>query len=182
MSGTDRFGLDCSSHNGATTCTYPTSTGPSFTLPKSNWNGFDRGTFLYHKYHVKKSLGKADAKCVEEKMKNNPTTKAGQPKPATSGGTINNAKVPPFNNNIVKSYLTTDRRSGGQVVVNMTGPGSTFGDGYVARTVFGGEAHTYGEGTAFIQSGFIPDPAKDYMDEQVWGKQMEEFIKECTCQ
>jgi RHS repeat-associated protein len=183
VSATDPFGLDCSSQNQSTACKYPTSTGPSFRVPKSpDWDSFSSWNILYHKYHVSRNLGAADAKCVEEKLRNNPTPKAGKPKPATSGGTINNAKVPPLAmNNLVTSYLTSDLRTGGQVVVNMTGPGSSFGDGYVARTVSGGQVHTYGEGTAYIQSAFIPELAKDAADEYVWGKQMEEFIKECTC-
>jgi hypothetical protein len=62
-----------------------------------------------------------------------------------------------------------------------TGIGSTFGDGYVARIVQGDQVHTYGEGTAFIQSDFVPSVPKTIADEYVLGRQMDRFIEECTC-
>lgn len=39
----------------------------------------------------------------------------------------------------------------------------------------------YGEGTAIIQSLFAPKIVRDAANENVWGRQMEEFIRECTC-
>ena len=110
-------------------------------------------------------------------MKNNPTP--GNPNPATSEGTINNADVG-AGENWVKSYLRNDRNTGGQVVVNVTGPGSQFGPGYVAQTVTDGGAHTYGEGTSLIQSAFV-FPYTMIVNELVWGLRMDKFIDECTC-
>ncbi|RTL16167.1 MAG: RHS repeat-associated core domain-containing protein, partial [Burkholderiales bacterium] len=176
----DPFGLECTTASGFTTCNFPG--GPSFKIPAQpgfpdvlvGWNP------LAHAYDVVQGLGEADLQCVLDKIKNNPTP--GNPNPATPNGTPNNAVVPgvaPVN--IVTSYLTTDLRTGSQVVVNVTGPRSAFGPGYVARYVSNGIAHTVGEGTHPIQSFLVPSMVRTAANELLWGKQMKKFVDECIC-
>lgn len=101
--------------------------------------------------------------------------------PATSGGTANNAVVL-GRNNWVKSYLTHDLNTGAPVAVNISGPASLFADGYVARTVTNGVAHTYGEGNNWKQSPYLTGFDTQYTgNEMVWGAQMQKIINECTC-
>ncbi|QYF96050.1 RHS repeat-associated core domain-containing protein [Massilia sp. PAMC28688] len=91
VSQIDPLGLVCTTANGITTCNYPG--GPSFKIPAgpgspqqiSGWNP------LYHMYDVIQPLGQADLQCVLDKIRNNPTP--GNPSPATTGGTANNAVV-----------------------------------------------------------------------------------------
>ena len=80
------------------------------------------------------------------------------------------------------SYVTNDLVTGAQLEVNMTGPGSAFGPGYVARTVTGGVAHTYGEGLNPLQSpwGLSPD-LQWLVDQLVWGRQMSKIISQSKC-
>ncbi|HEX5739074.1 MAG TPA: RHS repeat-associated core domain-containing protein, partial [Hydrogenophaga sp.] len=141
LSGIDPRGLDCVTANGFTSCTYPG--GPSFRIPAQpgfpdrliGWNP------LAHAYNVVQPLGQADLQCVLDKIRNNPTP--GNPNPATPDGTSNNAVVPGItDSNWVTSYATTDLNTGGQVIVNVTGPRSRFGPGYVARVVTNGVVHT----------------------------------------
>ena len=174
----DSKGLDCTTANGFTNCAYPG--GPSFTIPAqpgfpdriSPWHP------LHHAYDVVQPLGKADSQCVQDKLKNNPTP--GSPSPATADGTRNNAELRGLDN-WVKSYLTTNLKTGQQLVVNITGPDSRFGPGYVARTVTDGVVHTYGEGTHWIQSFIVPSLVKTVANELVWGMQMKQFVIDCSC-
>jgi RHS repeat-associated protein len=174
----DPRGLECITANGFTSCTYPGG-GPSFKIPAQP--GFpDRispSHPLHHAYDVVQPLGKAELQCVLDKLKNNPTP--GTPEPATTGGTRNNAEVGGVPN-WVTSYLTTDLRTGEQLVVNITGPGSAFAPGYVVRTVTDGVVHTYGEGTNLVQSFLNPSIVRATANELVWGRQMKKFVDECT--
>jgi RHS repeat-associated protein len=178
LSNSDPRGLDCSTMNGFTTCNYPG--GPSFKIPAqygfpdqlSSWHP------LHHAYDVVQPLGLAESQCVSEKIKNNPTP--GNPNPATPTGTTNNAEVG-GKANWVTSFLTTDLKTGGQLVVNVTGPGSAFGPGYVARGITNGIVHTYGEGTHAVQSFLVPSMIRTIANELVWGRQMKSFVDECTC-
>lgn len=114
-----------------------------------------------------------------EKMARSPTP--GNSQAATKIGTPNNAKVFGLSN-VVTSYLTSDQRTGVPVVVNITQKGSLLADGYVARTVTNGIAHTYGEGTSWMQSPYLTGFDSQYMaNEIVWGTQMKRFIDECKC-
>jgi RHS repeat-associated protein len=178
LGNSDPRGLDCSTMNGFTTCNYPG--GPSFKIPAqygfpdqlSSWHP------LHHAYDVVQPLGLAESQCVSEKIKNNPTP--GNPNPATPSGTTNNAEVG-GKANWVTSFLTTDLKTGGQLVVNVTGPGSAFGPGYVARGITNGIVHTYGEGTHAVQSFLVPSMIRTIANELVWGRQMKSFVDECTC-
>jgi len=103
--------------------------------------------------------------------------------PATVGGTANNTVVlfSPFNNPVT-SYLTKDINTGMDVVVNMTGPGSLFDPGYVARYVSNGVAHMVGEGLNAIQSPLvIGPPVQIAADELLWGRQMDGIIEKAGC-
>ncbi|MFC3652279.1 RHS repeat-associated core domain-containing protein [Dyella humi] len=197
LNATDSFGLECAVSAGRVTCVYPGG-GPAFTLPApANFPALlgpnDGHDYWYHEYDVTRSIGCADPDSVMQGLINNPTPPAGNPQPATPGGTPNNAAVPliaPINP--VTSYLTTDLNTGAPVVVNITGPSSVFGPGYVARTVTDGVAHTYGEGEAPIQGDMGsagPNPAMtlgNYVgNELVWGNQMNQIIanakQKCGC-
>jgi uncharacterized protein RhaS with RHS repeats len=172
----DPTGLDCTSAGGMTHCSYPG--GPAFNLPTpSNFPAYIgpnsvAGSLNYHSYDVTRSLGCADSDAVLEGLVDSPTP--GNPSPASAGGTANNASllgVP----NLVTSYLTTDLNSGNPIVVNMTGAGSLFSPGYVARAVSNGVAHTYGEGLSPLQSPLFP-LLQYAADELVWGQQMSSLI------
>jgi len=177
----DPSGLDCTKADGMATCAYPGG-GPNFSVPVgpefpdrlTGWNP------LSHAYDVIQPLSQGDLQCVLDKIKNNPTP--GQPNPATPQGTLNNAVVPGItNSNWVTSYATTDLKTGGQVIVNVTGPRSRFGPGYVAQVVTSGVVHTYGEGTSLTQSFLVPSAIRALANEGVWGQRMKTFVDECTC-
>jgi RHS repeat-associated protein len=183
ISGQDPLGLYCISTGQSVSCSYPG--GPAFTLPVQGFpdiNASNRA--LYHKYDVQRDLGCANPQDVLQSLINNPTP--GNPSPATPGGTPNYAPVPFFGDNPVTSWLTTDLNTGLPLVINITGPGSAFSPGYVAREVVNGVAHTYGEGLNPWQSpaataGWIQDIA----NELLWGRQLSGFIKKaeqnCGC-
>lgn len=180
VSNFDPSGLECASTGGFVYCTYPDG-GPSFKVPTpSGFPDFlgagDFSDFLrYHKYDVTVPLGGADAKCVVQKLIERPTP--GNPKPATSTGTANNAMVL-GRDNWVTSFLTSDLNTGVPTVVNITGANSRFSPGYVARTVSNGVVHTYGEGLAWSQA--VPGP-RDAGNWYYWKRQMQEMVKECSC-
>lgn len=194
LSGTDPLGRSCAQSNGFLSCSYPG--GPAFTLPAQP--GYpallgpgDGHDDFYHAYDVTRDVGCADDSSVMQGIINNPTP--GTAFPATPNGTSNNAVVPfVAPSNPVTSYLTTDTNTGAPLVVNVTGPNSAFGPGYVARTVTNGVAHTYGEGEAFIQgdqgmSGYNPLMALGNWagNQLVWGSQMNSIIgnakRKCGC-
>jgi RHS repeat-associated protein len=178
------LGLECVTVGTQVACSTPG--GPSFVLPAPP--GFpaslDEG-ILYHYYKVSRSLGCADPNAVMQGLINSPTP--GNANPATADGTANNAVVPFFPlPNIVTSYLTTDVNTGAPLVVNLTGPGSAYGPGYVARYVGGGNAVTVGEGLNPIQAPLLTSPFLQYLaDEALWGGQMSNIIKKakssCGC-
>ncbi|MBE1162191.1 hypothetical protein [Dyella acidiphila] len=111
--------------------------------------------------------------------------------PASPGGTPNIAYIPVIGtDNQVTSFLTPNLSGSGWVAVNMTGYGSTFSPGYVARTVDdNGVAHTYGEGTSPVQSNLGMDTlsgdpwgaVNNIVNQYVWGGQMERLIQKCKC-
>ncbi|HZF30250.1 MAG TPA: RHS repeat-associated core domain-containing protein, partial [Gammaproteobacteria bacterium] len=182
----DPSGLDCVSAGGLTTCRYPG--GPAFTLPTPP--GFPArisasNRQLYHHYDVAREIGCARPQDVMQALIDNPTP--GTPNPASLGGTRNNAPALIFRHNLVRSYLTSDLNTGALIVVNLTGPGSAFHPGYVARTVRDGVAHSYGEGLNGWQS---PSTTAQWFqtlgNEYVWGGQMSELINraktDCGCQ
>ena len=195
ISNFDALGLYCQSAGGSTYCSYPG--GPSFVVPTPNgFQDFSANDDYYHAYDVTRRIGGADPDCVMKQLVNNsvPNNPNGGVRPATAEGTPNIAYIPVIGtDNQVTSYLTENLSGPGMVAVNMTGNGSTFSPGYVARTVSDGVAHTYGEGTNPIQSnldqdqwGPIPLGAlNNFINEQVWGGQMDEFIskaqKRCGC-
>jgi hypothetical protein len=150
----------------------PTPSGVPDSIGADNFLNF----LLYHKYDVQVPLGNADAKCVMQKLIDNPTP--GNPKPASSNGTRNDAVV--FDHqNMVTSYLTSDLNTGNPIVVNVADSGSAFPPGYVARTVSDGVVHTYGEGLAWPQAISPLQAAGNWW---YWKRQMQRFVQECTCQ
>jgi RHS repeat-associated protein len=188
VSNYDPSGLDCVTANGQAVCSTPG--GPAFVVPApANFPAYlGPSNLLYHYYDVHRDLGCADSNDVSQGLINSPTP--GTSAPATPNGTTNNAVVPffPLNlfDNPVTSYLTMDVNTGAALVVNITGPGSLFGPGYVARYVTGGVAHTIGEGTNPIQSPIIISPFIQYAaDEALWGSQMSNIIgkskSKCGC-
>jgi RHS repeat-associated protein len=186
ISNFDPLGLYCTSGGGSTTCSYPG--GPSFKLPTPAGFPADINSGyrqLYHKYDVQRALGCADPQDVLQALISNPTP--GNPNPATPGGTPNNAPAFLFGNNPVTSYLTTDLNTGAPLVVNITGPGSAFSPGYVAREVVNGVAHTYGEGLNPLQSPSVTaELIQNIANQLLWGRQMGGFIakakQKCGCQ
>jgi RHS repeat-associated protein len=195
FSGYDPLGMYCKSGGGFTYCSYPG--GPSFAVPTpAGFGDFSDDDNFYHAYDVTRSIGDSDPDCVMTQLVNNsvPDNPNGGVRPATLEGTPNIAYIPIIGtDNQVTSYVAKNLSGPGIVAVNMTGSGSTFSPGYVARTVSDGVAHTYGEGTSPIQSnlqqdqwGPIPLGAlNNIINERVWGKQMEKFIsnakKGCGC-
>jgi RHS repeat-associated protein len=176
ISNFDPTGLYCMSAGGITTCSYPG--GPMFNVPSppSFPNYIGPNEWLYHQYDITRAIGCANPADVMNAFINNPTP--GTPSPATPGGTPNNAPVPFASKNPVTSYLTTDMNTGNPLVVNITGPGSAFSSGYVARAVSNGIAHTYGEGDNWMQS-----PNISYLfAEIVWGWNMNHLIAQCRCE
>ncbi|MBC5765830.1 hypothetical protein [Ramlibacter albus] len=176
----DPTGLDCVTADGFTKCRFPG--GPSFRVPaQPGFPAYMGPTHpLYHAYDVVQRLAPADRECVLKMLKDNPTP--GLPNAATAAGTPNNAVVEfVTDSNIVTSFLTNDLNTGAQLVVNITGPGSRFGPGYVARTVTDGVLHTYGEGTNFIQSSLMPSLLTAVANEYVWGREMKMIVQRCTC-
>jgi RHS repeat-associated protein len=184
----DPSGLACVTANGLAVCSTPG--GPAFVVPApANFPAsLGPDNLLYHYYDVQRDLGCADPNDVSQGLINSPTP--GTSAPATPNGTSNNAVVPffPLNlfDNPVTSYLTMDVNTGAPLVVNITGPGSLFGAGYVARYVTGGVAHTIGEGVNPIQSPLVLGPLVQYAaDEALWGRQMSNIIgkakSKCEC-
>jgi len=185
----DPLGLYCTSTDRWTTCRYPG--GPSFRLPTpegfpSRINPSTRQ--LYHKYDVQRPIGCANPADVMSGLINSPVPTGFYPaSPATPDGTPNNAKIIPFVENPVTSYLTHDLDTGNPIVVNLTMRGSQFLPGYVARTVVNGVAYSYGEGLNAWQS---PSATAHWIqnigNEMVWGRQMSKLITEaqsnCGCQ
>jgi len=175
----DPEGLDCISGNGFTTCHYPE--GPRFTIKTPNGfpQSIQRAHLLYHNYKVERNIGCANPNDVMNKIIKNPTP--GKPDPASFSGTPNNATVLGFDNHVT-SYLTTDLNTGLPLVVNITGIGSMFGPGYVARMVYDGKALTFGEGTNWKQSaGLLGVSTQEIANEMLWGNQMSQFIEQCGC-
>jgi hypothetical protein len=185
ISNFDPLGLDCVTAGGLAVSSTPG--GPAFVVPAPA--GFPASispdNLLYHYYNVSRDLNCADPDAVTQALINNPTP--GNSSPATPNGTLNNAVVPFFPlPNMVTSYLTMDVNTGAALVVNMTGPGSAYGPGYVARYVNGGAARTVGEGLNAIQSPLILSGLIQYAaDEALWGRQMSNMIKnaksKCGC-
>lgn len=178
----DPTGQYCVSHLGSTLCHYPG--GPMFIVPtpadfpeRIDSRGI-RNALLYHGYEVSRDIKCKDPVSVMQGLINRPTPDPGNPRPATAGGTANNAAVVPGMQNPVMSYLTNDLITGQPVVVNIAGDAGFFGPGYVARVVSDGAVRTYGEGLAPIQSPALTfGPLPNYLGNQaVWGRQMSDII------
>jgi hypothetical protein len=182
VSNYDPLGLVCSTINGFLYCTFP-SGSPTVRVPikpgfPNSMGVNDFGDFLnHHTYQDEVPLDGADRQCVMQKLIDEPTP--GNPNPATREGTRNNARVPPFDNNVT-SFLTTDINTGGQVVVNMTDSNSLFSPGYVMRYVSKNNVYTLGEGLHWSQSMWSPLPHEigNYL---IWKRQMQRFVEECKC-
>jgi RHS repeat-associated protein len=179
LSYIDLRGLDCISANGRTACRYPG--GASFNIPSTPGFPASLGpsNLFYHKYDITQRIGNADRACILTMLQKYATP--GNSNGASKEGTWNNAKVGPFNNP-VKSYLTNDLVTGGTLIVNMTTKGGVFADGYVARGIVGDSIHTWGEGDSPWQSPTLTGYDTQYMaNEIVWGIQMAEIVKQCSC-
>jgi hypothetical protein len=164
------------SAGGRTYCSMPD--GPSFAVPTPpGFNDFNDNEPLGHAYDVPRPLGCADPDSVLQGFIDDPTP--GNPMPATPDGTRNNAVVL-GQNNWVTSYLTTDLDTGNPIVVNMTGYGSLFANGYTVRSVSDGVAHTYGQGNNWKQSENLFPALNAYMNERIWGSQMDNIISHAT--
>jgi hypothetical protein len=188
ISNADPRGLYCVSAGGWLTCHYPG--GPSFRLPAPDGFPSFNASYrqLYHKYDVQRPIGCANPADVMNALINNPVPTGFYPaKPATPEGTLNNAKIIPFVENPVTSYLTHDLNTGNPLVVNLTMQGSQFLPGYVARTVVNGVAHSYGEGLNGWQSpATTAQWIQNIGNQLVWGSQMSDLIEQtlstCGCQ
>lgn len=183
----DPEGEGCAKVGAILFCTSPG--GITFALPAPRdfpsriGPGGLMGWLLYHQYQVKRDLGCVSTIDVQNEFIRFPTP--GDSKPATPGGTNNNASVPPlFANNFVTSYSTKDLVSGIPIVVNLTGPYSAFSPGYVLEYARNGAAYTEGEGLSSLQSPKLTDPTlQGILAQLLWGPRMERFIRNarCTC-
>ncbi|SHN40467.1 RHS repeat domain-containing protein [Rhizobacter sp. OV335] len=177
IQGIDRNGLDCTSTNGETTCSTPYS--PIVTFPTPPGFPASLNGYFYHYYDVLTALRGVNPDCVRRAMNNAPTP-GSNPRPASSGGTLNDARVFKNTPNPVMSYLVPDGRTGRQVSVNVTIQQSQFRWGYVVHWVdSNGIAHTSGEGNAWIQGMF--DDVSIIADYMVWAPLMQEAIDSCKC-
>ncbi len=180
---TDPTGLYCKNAGGKLACVHPD--GPQFSIPapKHYFPSFGPGGLemfiMGHQYSVfvpLKCIAQGDAL---QGLINSPTP--GNALPATIGGTQNNAEV--FGvDNYVTSYLTNDLVTGQTLVVNLTGPGSLFGSGYVVRNVANGAVNTYGEGLNWLQSEFLFPVQNYFANDLLWGGQTEEFLSKISLQ
>ncbi|GJI93775.1 hypothetical protein RugamoR57_04930 [Duganella caerulea] len=180
LSGIDPSGLACVSANGKTTCQYPG--GPGFGVPSTQGFPASLGpdNWFYHNYDVSVSMGKADRKCVMDELQKHATP--GKSNGSSPDGNWNDAQVGPFHNP-VKSYTTMDLSTGAPLVVNLTTKGGVFADGYVARGIVGSNVHTWGEGDSPWQSPYMTGFDTQFMaNELVWGNQMREIVKKCSCE
>ncbi|WP_139023164.1 hypothetical protein [Chitinimonas sp. BJB300] len=131
----------------------------------------------YHYYNKRVNVSAADKKCLEDYVRNHPTP--GSPKPATPTGTANDASpswAAPFKSSPVKSYSMTS--NGSQVVVNVTMRDHPLFPGYVARTVNGGVANNFGEGTGWLQG---PNSPISNPINNVWYGLTDDAVKACSC-
>jgi RHS repeat-associated protein len=183
LNSIDPLGLSCMSTDGRTYCSYPG--GPSFSVPRPPGypDTLDKDSWFYHKYDVQRDLGGADPRCVMGEMRQHATP--GNSAGASSNGTVNVATVGPMENPVI-SYVTKNTRNGDRLIVNITFNNGAFADGYVARGIDGNTVHTWGEGTSMKQYphtlGIISYIGQYAANELLWGRQMDEFIKKCTCQ
>lgn len=179
MTRVDPFGLDCVSVGGVTTCA--TTSGPTFSVPTPDGfpSNVSANSPFYHRYNVTRRIpNDVDEECVRQALQNQPTP--GRPRPATRGGTRNDARV--AGTNWVTSYLRNDVGSGIPVVVNISDANSQFHPGYVARWVADGVVNTMGEGLNFAQSPLVTgQPIQNLGNEAVWGRQLDRIIEDCRC-
>ena len=83
---------------------------------------------------------------------------------------------------ILLNLIQPTTSSRGALIVNMTTKGGVFADGYVARGIVGDSIHTWGEGDSPWQSPTLTGYDTQYMaNEIVWGVQMAEIVKKCSC-
>jgi hypothetical protein len=126
----------------------------------------------YHSYDKRVAADSSKADAIRAGIANDPTP--GNDKPASAGGTNNNASPTIFGHDNpisspVKTYLT---ESG--VTVNVTQPGHPLFPGYVVRSVdTAGVVHNAGEGTGALQA---PDSLAADRINGVWISQTKEII------
>ena len=189
LSGQDPSGLECVSANNVTICSHPDPFGPTFRIPTPPafpaTVGADR--FLYHDYHVAVPIGCADPGVAFNELLNAPTP-GSRAEAASEAGVTNDARpwFYPFANPVT-SYLTKDLNTGLPLVVNITGPGSAFPPGYVARMVKNGVLHTYGEGGNWQQAPNLSGQVtQDFFNWLVWTRQSERLVQKaqqgCVCE
>ena len=179
LSGTDPYGLFCTSTKTTVYCNVPG--GPPIHFPRpAGWPDHIRpGDSNYHYYDKPRPLPPGvDPKCVQNYIQSHPTP--GSPSPATPSGTPNNAtpsRLSAFGDSPVQSYSMTTA-GGMQVTVNVTQPGHPLSSGYVARFVQDGVAHNMGEGDGWIQNPMMPT---DGLVNDEWYTQTDQAIAACSC-
>ncbi len=145
------------------TCESPSGLIVSFPV-SDDWPPYIGPEADYYHDYVVPVHGLGDPSRILNGLINNPTP--GVDFCATASGTLNDSRIGP-----VKSFVVTDRKSGADVVINVTQPGHAFHPGYVARSVSssaGGVTVTNeGEGQAVSQSfDLLVDPAAQVL----WGR------------
>ena len=121
MSAIDPWGLACVALSGVVTCTSPGGPTVQFPQPRGWPSSMKPGDPNYHFYDKSRPAQGADPKCVADYLRNRPTP--GNPKPATTQGTPNDATpgwASLFATSPVHSYVAS--HNGTQVVVNVTQP------------------------------------------------------------
>jgi len=161
----DPSGMECvNAKNGTTNCKTD-DYDVTFNTPK-DFPGTDPKASSYHYYeeNAESSLGVSE---TQEWVKNNPTP--GNPNPATPGGTRNDATpgiggISPVEISPVTSIVTTNGKTGNEVVVNVTLDGHPLAPGIVVREVFpnakgGSIIVNRGEGNGWLQKDkwYTPD-------------------------
>jgi hypothetical protein len=143
---------------------YPTSLGPDDTF--------------HHQYRFSTPLGSVSPIDATRCLINNPTP--GDSFPATLVGTQNSAALALGFINSVISYITPDLKTGNQLVVNITNPGSILEPGYVVREVSNGSITTYGEGLSPWQDPYLFG-LPQLLEGNAWNTQSQSLLSKCSC-
>lgn len=198
LTNTDLDGRDCVSSNGWAICT-PVGAGaglPSIPIRvPDGWparissSGGAVNWLRHHAYVYRDSIGTKSPDAVRRSIINDPTPN-GNDKPASIGGTPNDATpsesktvgnqvrgvVGNLRNNDVKSFVVV--ASDGSIwEVNVTQPTHVLAYGYVMRGVVGNQIVTYGEGNGPLQ-GFGPVSKIGIND--VWIEQNKKNVEEAA--
>jgi hypothetical protein len=133
VNGVDPSGEECTNADDGTTRCVTDDYDVSFTTP-DGFQNTDPNASDYHDYDIS-TYSPRDEQTTRNWVRDNPVPGPGKTSPATPEGTSNNAAAGTPINAPVTSYLTTNRVTGREVVVNVTAEGHPLGNGVVIREV-----------------------------------------------